>query len=185
MKGVLMNWKGRLSEIYGSLRGDEVFTKGAPQVAAEEYFFQQQILFCFPTTCIVAIIHQWMLSIEHFSVNTFRWNDRIIQERNRILNSIYYFSKNMSLHGVGTRRYAEVLKGRQISQKRSFSWPIWFQSFFLNWKHSERSTLSFLSNYLHYLWDVLDKASDLILLSFVKNIEILISLFQSMVSLRA
>ena len=37
-------------------------------------------------------------------------------------------------------------------------------------------TLSLVSTYLHYLRDVLDKAFGLILLSFMKNVQIFVSL---------
>ena len=67
----------------------------------------------------------------------------------------------MSKHDIGHLCADKFLENEILVELSDFKYFSWNES-------SLSVTVSLVSNYFYYSWDMLDKASDLILLSFMK-----------------
>ena len=67
----------------------------------------------------------------------------------------------MSKHDIGLLCADKFLENEILVELSDFKYFSWNES-------SLSVTVSLVSNYFCYIWDMLDKASDLILLSFMK-----------------
>ena len=67
----------------------------------------------------------------------------------------------MSKHDIGLLCAEKFLENEILVELSDFKYFSWNES-------SLSVTVSLVSNYFYYSWDMLDKASDLILLSFMK-----------------